>query len=483
MIKLRLLPAFAAVTTLYCGSLALANYQQPSVSIRAGGPLVQYGSSGTACTTSQQANSPSASISVRASGPTVQYGTSSCNTCPSYQYPTGRTKQKYHKKEAKTGNQWSDWVAQALSNTPEVKNELDTWTQYAVARPQIIASTSDQLPPSEHSSFPLGLSGGKSPTLTVLASPRSEDGDESGSKFSPYMLKLRPILSQAYNSLTRQYYQLGAAYIRQDLLAQRRQALEELREVNREAANSGDGSWAGIIYLDNVLEEVNGEIAKNDLLIDVLSFNFQQYPQGRELQLGSLHIWNKDDFWDFFPKTPGAIGSDPVPSDEVNKLFGQFKAASDVAGTTRTSNSLQGVIDQLDSEPHASDADFAAGEEVITSAKLRELEARLQYIDKLLETNNGVKVIFSFSAPAASQPIAGSPARAAAHYAKDGSAHSGKLLGILILSGFIFALWYFRRVNNEPAPTQPDPLSDEIAKNPQANHEGHSSSDQVNHSK
>lgn len=465
MIKIRLFPALVTLVTLGVlgfWPIALANSPEPSISVRADGPTVQYGNS--ACTTSPQTQA--------ANAPIVQYGAPACNAYPSYQRPGNAPKQKNQNKETLRANKWSDWVGQALNNIPEVKGELDTWAQYALSPPQIIASTSNATAPSEYTSFPLGLSDGKPPTLTVFVSPRTEEENESGSKFSPYMLKLRSLLTQAYNQLSRQYYQLGGAYIRQDLLSQRRQALEELREVNRDAANSGDGSWAGIIYLDNVLEEVNAEIAKNDLLIDVLAFNFQKYPQWDELQIGALQVWNKDDFWNFYPKTPGAAGADAVPGDEVNRLFAQFQAASEVTSTTRTSNSLQGVIDQLDSEPSASDADFAAGEEVITTAKLKELESRIKYIDKLLGVHEGAKVIFSFIAPPTSKPGTGSPAAPlAANYAKDGSPNSGILIGILILAVAILALWHFRRANAESIPSQPEPLRNETAKAPQENQE------------
>jgi len=487
MIKPHVLTAIGAFGALAFIPTASANSPlPPSISVRADGPAAQYGY--TSCTaapcTPAQANAPSSSV--RANVPIVQYGPSTGTKnvgSADWQSSTCQPKAIQKHKNPKDQSQWGEWAATALSNIPEVRNELDSWSQYAESRPHIIVGTSDPAPPSENTSFPLGLSTGKQPTLTVYVTPKTQGEEDSGTTFPPYMLKLRPLLSEAYSQLTQQYYQLGGAYLRQDLLSQRRQALEELREINREAANNGDGSWAGIIYLDNLLEEVNEKIAKNDLQINILSYHFKKLPALSELAMGSLHVWQEDDFWDFYPKTPSSVGPEEIPGNEVNQLLEQLRAATGVVSKTRTSTSLQGLIDQLDSEPAASDADFAAGEEIVTVAKLEELEARLAYVGALIGAHEGAQVVFSFGAPTPSNPTVKSQAWCgASNYAKDGSGGSGKLLGISLVAAFILGLWYFRRANenDETEPTNPprdkvdqntpdsDPSSDPQGEQPQS---------------
>lgn len=406
---------------------APAHASNPSISVRPDGPVVQYG---TSCS--------------RPSQEATSYDSAQCKPiCPS----CWKTR-----KVTKIESKWSEWLATALSNSPSVKAELDSWSRYAGARPQITVRASEVAAPSENSSYPLGLSAGKLPTISVFVAPKTEGSTENSSGFSPYMLRLRPILTEAYREVTRQYYQLGGAFLKQGLLSQRHRAMEELLEINREAATSGEGSWAGVIYMTNLLDEVNSEIAKNNLHTEVMAFSFQQSPQLSELQMGALHVWSEDDFWDFYPKTPGpVIGDKAIPGTAVNELLEQLQSANQVANSSRASSALHGVLDQLDSEASASDADFAAGEEIVLTAKLKELGARLKYVDELVRANDGVKVLFSFGAAPAK------PSPASSNYAKDGGT-SGKLIGVLVLIAFLLGLWYFRR---QPGNIEPEPSDKE----------------------
>jgi len=431
---------------------------------------------------------PSISVTGENSTPTQA---SECMPCPTTSYSACTTsgwekvtppEKGYQSKGKKSkpsltkdkSDAWASWLTSALEQDEIVRKEFDLWTAIAGSRPQLSVQTSSLITPCMNAGFPAGLSLGQTSSLVVFVKPSTSDDQTS---YASFMLNTRAALEGAYKNLSRDYYKLGVAHLRRELLGNKQEVLAELKEINRDAANLGDGSWAGVIYLDALLEDIYRSTQQNNLEIQVLEHKFQGSPLLRDLKNGNLTIWSSDDFWSFFPKVPGQVaeGSQVSPM-QVNQMLQQYAKAAAVGETSRSTRMLQGVIDQLESEAYATDADMAAGDEIVATAMLKELDARLEYLDSLIPAFDGTQVVFSKGSEDAGK------AKEIATVPTQGCYSSGKWLGITAVGAFLLGLWYYHRRNccpivkgggpddsssnlAEPNPSSTSPSEEEIKSN------------------
>jgi hypothetical protein len=318
------------------------------------------------------------------------------------------------------------WLSASLSSHPAVSHELEALRQISGSRPTISVKLGNFIPPSRQASFPLGLSSGRSIEVVV-------DLPQSPSCLG-FEKRVGAALATAYRELSANYYKLGTAQQRNSLLVKRLRSLEALRELNREAANAGAASWAEVVYLESLASTVRASLAANDLEIESLSWGFLGSPALRSLREGRMYVWSPDDFWSFYPKHP------PVPIDQsrssVERLAAQFGCLMVLQEANRQFQTMTAIYNQVRSENQDSWDGMPAATEIQASAKSKDADARLGYIESMLSLHPPITVGFTRQAhPSPSPEPSAVPQEPA-------TGSSAKVIGILVLGlGVGLVLW------------------------------------------